>query len=364
MASASRKTSVGVVFGGRSTEHEVSRNSGRAIMAELDSGKYDVHPILITRSGTWLALPAPDAPEDAGEEVLFSGTPGEAPLRYAGSGEPLAIDVYFPIIHGTFGEDGTLQGLFELAEAPFVGSGCASSAVTMDKAVAKAVLRGAGLPVLPSLTLFPETWEADRSAVSEEAAAKIGYPLFVKPSSSGSSVGVHLVESPGGLGEAIADAFRFDGKVLLEEHAQGRELECSVLEGPALGEFLASPLMEITTRSGWYDYEAKYEEGRAELTIPAPVEESLADHARLYARGAFSALGCSGLARVDFFYRERTGELYINEVNTLPGFTQLSGYPRMIQAAGVSYPEMLDRLICCATARHEKLRSREYDRNA
>ena len=226
------------------------------------------------------------------------------------------------------------------------------------------VLRAAGLPVLPALTLFPETWEADRHAVSEEAAAKIGYPLFVKPSSSGSSVGVHLVERPDELDDAVADAFRFDSKVLIEEHAQGRELECSVLEGPLPGEFLASPLMEITTRTGWYDYEAKYEEGRAELIIPAPVEESLADHARLYARGAFSALGCSGLARVDFFYRERTGETYINEVNTLPGFTQLSGYPRMIQAAGVSYPEMLDRLIACAMARHEKLRSREYDRGA
>ena len=364
MASPSRKTSVGVVFGGRSTEHEVSRNSGRAIMAELDPEKYDVHPLLITKSGAWIALPAPDAPPDDGEEVLFSGTPNGRPLRYAGRDEPLDIDVFFPIIHGTFGEDGTLQGLFELAEAPFVGSGCASSAVTMDKAVAKAVLRAAGLPVLPALTLFPDTWEADRHAVSEEAAAKIGYPLFVKPSSSGSSVGVHLVERPGDLHDAVADAFRFDSKVLIEEHAQGRELECSVLEGPLPGEFLASPLMEITTRTGWYDYEAKYEEGRAELIIPAPVEESLADHARLYARSAFSALGCSGLARVDFFYRERTGETYINEVNTLPGFTQLSGYPRMIQAAGVSYPEMLDRLIACAMARHEKLGAREYDRGA
>ncbi len=364
MASPSQKTSVGVVFGGRSTEHEVSRNSGRAIMAELDTEKYDVHPLLITKSGAWIALPAPDAPPDDGEEVLFSGTPNGRPLRYAGRDEPLDIDVFFPIIHGTFGEDGTLQGLFELAEVPFVGSGCASSAVTMDKTVAKAVLRAAGLPVLPSLTLFPETWGADRDAVSEEAAAKIGYPLFVKPSSSGSSVGVHLVESPDDLHDAVADAFRFDSKVLIEEHAQGRELECSVLEGPSLGEFLASPLMEITTHTGWYDYEAKYEEGRAELIIPAPVEESLADHARHYARGAFSALGCSGLARVDFFYRERTGETYINEVNTLPGFTQLSGYPRMIQAAGVSYPEMLDRLIGCAMARHEKLRLREYDRSA
>lgn len=364
MASQPRKTSVGVVFGGRSTEHEVSRNSGRAIMAELDSEKYEVHPILITKSGGWIVLPDPDAPPEDGLEVLFSGTPNERPLRYAANGEPLAIDVYFPIIHGTFGEDGTLQGLFELAEVPFVGSGCASSAVTMDKAVAKAVLRAAGLPVLPALTLFPETWDTDKQAVSEEAASKIGYPLFVKPSSSGSSVGVHLVERPDDLHDAVADAFRFDAKVLIEEHAQGRELECSVLEGPSPGEFLASPLMEIRTHTGWYDYEAKYEEGRAELIIPAPVEESLAEHARLYARGAFSALGCSGLARVDFFYREKTGETYINEVNTLPGFTQLSGYPRMIQAAGVSYPEMLDRLISCAMARHEKLRSREYDRNS
>ena len=364
MASAPRKTSVGVVFGGRSTEHEVSRNSGRAIMAELDPRKYDVHPILITKSGAWIVLPGPDAPPEDGEEVLFSGTPSGKPLKYAGKNEPLAVDVFFPIIHGTFGEDGTLQGLFELAEVPFVGSGCASSAVTMDKAVAKAVLRAAGLPVLPALTLFPETWETAREALSKETASKIGYPLFVKPSSSGSSVGVHLVERPDELDDAVADAFRFDSKVLIEEHAQGRELECSVLEGPSPGDILASPLMEIRTRSGWYDYEAKYEEGRAELIIPALVEESLADHARSYARNAFRALGCSGLARVDFFYREKTGETYINEVNTLPGFTQLSGYPRMIRAAGVTYPQMLERLIGCAMARHEKLKAREYDRGA
>ena len=363
MASAPPKTSVGVVFGGRSTEHEVSRNSGKAIMAELDIGKYDVHPLLITKSGAWIALPDPDASADDGQEVLFSGTPNGKPLKYAGKNEPLAVDVFFPIIHGTFGEDGTLQGLFELAEVPFVGSGCASSAIAMDKTVAKAVLRAAGLPVLPALTLYPETWGADRDAISEEAASKIGYPLFVKPSSSGSSVGVHLVEKSGELADAVEDAFRFDHKVLIEEHAQGREIECSVLEGPAPGDLLASPLMEIRTRSGWYDYEAKYEEGRAELIIPAPVEESLADHARSYARGAFRALGCAGLARVDFFYREKTGETYINELNTLPGFTQLSGYPRMIQAAGVPYPEMLDRLIGCALERSKRLGSRKYDRN-
>ena len=204
MASSPR-TKVCVIFGGRSTEHEVSRNSGRAIMAELDAEVYEVVPTLITKSGKWLCLPAPDAPEEAGVEVLFSGTPNGAPLRRAATGEKVAVDVFFPMIHGSFGEDGTLQGLFEMAEAPFVGSGCASSAVAMDKVVAKAVLRAAGLPVLPALTLYPEAWSSRRDAVLEEAAAKIGYPLFVKPSSSGSSVGVHLVEGQEALSDAVAD---------------------------------------------------------------------------------------------------------------------------------------------------------------
>ena len=358
----SPKTSVGVLFGGRSTEHEVSLASGRAIMSELDAGKYDVLPILITRAGAWRVLPHPEADADEGREVLFSGTPDGGGLRCATSGEKIGVDVFFPMIHGAFGEDGTLQGLLELAEAPFVGSGCASSAIAMDKAVAKAVLRAAGLPVLPSLTLRSEAWEKERGAILEKAAAEIGYPLFVKPSSSGSSVGVHLVESAEALPAAVEDAFRFDAKVLIEEHSRGREVECAALEGARPDDLLASPLMEIRPKEGWYDYEAKYEEGRAELVIPAPVEESVAEGIRSYARAAFRALGCSGLARVDFFYREKTGETYVSEVNTLPGFTRLSGYPQMIRAAGVPYPEMLDRLIDCALARREKLAAREYDR--
>lgn len=363
MPPSSPKIKVGVLFGGRSTEHEVSLASGRAIMAELDARKYDVVPILITKSGAWFILPHPEASAGDGREVLFSGTPTGAPLRCASNGEKSGIDVFFPMIHGTFGEDGTLQGLLELSDAPFVGSGCASSAIAMDKAVAKAVLRAAGLPVLPSLTLHPETWARERDAILAKAAQEIGYPLFVKPSSSGSSVGVHRVENPHALPDAVEDAFRFDGKALIEEHSRGRELECAVLEGPRLGDFLASPLMEIRTKDGWYDYEAKYQEGRAELIIPAPVEESVAEGIRSYARSAFRALGCSGLARVDFFYREKTGETYVSEVNTLPGFTQLSGYPRMIQAAGVTYPQMLDRLILCAMERRGKLAAREYDRH-
>lgn len=361
--SASPPIRVGVLFGGRSAEHEVSLSSGKSIMAGLDPRKYEACPILVTKAGKWLALPAPDAPAADGAEVLFSATPNGKPLRYASSGANLPVDVFFPIIHGTFGEDGTLQGMFELAEVPFVGSGCASSAIAMDKAAAKAVLRAAGLPVLPALTLRREAWEEARGAVEKEAAAKIGYPLFVKPASSGSSVGIHRVEHPRGMRDALHDAFRFDRKVLIEEHAQGRELECAVIEEPSPGDIIASPLMEIRTLSGWYDYEAKYEEGRAELIIPAPVEESVAENVRSCARSAFRALDCAGLARVDFFYREKTGETYINEANTLPGFTRLSGYPRMMGAAGVPYPQMLDWFIRCALERHERLRAREYDRN-
>ncbi len=362
MRPCSGKMKVGVIFGGRSTEHEVSLNSGKAIMAELDPQKYDIHPIFITKSGAWFSLPSQNAPAEAGEEVLFSGTPNGKALRYASNNESLNIAVFFPIIHGAFGEDGTLQGLFELAEVPFVGSGCASSAISMDKAVAKAVLHAAGLPVLPAITLYAETWEKNQNSIQEETASKIGYPLFVKPSSSGSSVGVHQVESPQELYDAVRDALRFDHKVLIEEHARGQELECAVLEGPSTSGLITSPLMEIKTKSGWYDYEAKYEEGHAELRIPAPLEKSVANNARSYARSAFRVLGCSGLARVDFFYREKTGEIYINEVNTLPGFTRLSGYPRMIQATGVPYAEMLDRLIHCAIERHKRLGAREHSR--
>ena len=362
MAGEPRKR-ICVIFGGRSAEHEVSLDSGRSVMKALDKGRYEVVPLLVTREGRWLLLPSPEASEEESREVLLSPAPGRPALLPAeGGGEAARVDAFIPMIHGTFGEDGTLQGLLELADIPFVGSGCTASAVSMDKGITKAVLRAAGLPLLPTLTITKSRWEADRGGVLSEVQSRFTFPVFVKPASLGSSVGVHRVENDNRVEKAIADAMGYDVKVLVEEDAQGHEVECSILEGPEVGELLASPLAEIKPKTGWYDYRAKYTPGLTDILIPAPLDESVAERIRAHARTAFLALGCSGLARVDCFFRERTGETYINEVNTLPGFTPLSGYPKMIQAAGVSYPAMLDRLIACAFSRSEQTRSRSFRR--
>ncbi len=360
--SQGRKIRVGVLFGGRSSEHEVSLASGRAIMSHLNPERFDAVPILVTPEGKWLLLPKPGSDPSEGREVFFPPTPGDALLLPVDGGEPAGVDVFFPIIHGSHGEDGTLQGLLELAGAPFVGSGCLSSAASMDKVAAKAILRAAGLPLLPSITITGGRWKTGREALLEEAEADIGYPLFVKPSSTGSSVGIHRVETASGLEEAVEDAFSYDLKVLIEEEARGREFECAVLEDPEGEEPLAAPLAEILPREGWYDYEAKYTPGKTEVVIPAELDDGVIGRMQAQARTAFAALGCSGLARVDFFYRESRGEIYINELNTLPGFTELSGYPKMIGEAGIAYPEMLDRLIACAFARHTRSQARLFRR--
>ena len=352
-----------VIFGGRSAEHEVSLDSGRSVMEALDKGRYEVVPLLVSREGRWLLLPSPKAAGEEGREVILSPAPGRPALLLAeGGGEAARVDAFIPMIHGTFGEDGTLQGLLELADIPFVGSGCTASAVSMDKGITKAVLRAAGLPILPTLTVTKGRWEADKRGILSDAESRFTFPVFVKPASLGSSVGVHRVENDNRVEKAIADAMGYDVKVLVEEDAQGHEVECSILEGPAAGEILASPLAEIRPKTGWYDYRAKYTPGLTEILIPAPLDESVAERIRAHARTAFLALGCSGLARVDGFFRERTGETYINEVNTLPGFTPLSGYPKMIQAAGIPYPAMLDRLIACAFSRTERSRARSFHR--
>jgi D-alanine-D-alanine ligase len=329
-------------------------------MARLDRNRYEILPLLVTPDGKWILLPEPEAVPDDGREVFFPPTPGDHALFDPKGGMAAKVDVFFPIIHGTYGEDGTLQGLFELAEVPFVGSGCFSSAASMDKSAAKAILRGAGLPVLPSLTVSRERWKSGEAEILEAAETNIGYPLFVKPTSLGSSVGTHRIEDPRDLTSAIRDALSYDFKVLVEEEAKGRELECAVLEDPEAEQLLASPLAEIQPKNGWYDYEAKYTAGGANVIIPAQLDASVVGQMQSHARSAFVALGCSGLARVDFFYRESMGEVYINELNTLPGFTEFSGYPKMIGEAGIPYPSMLDRLIACAFARHTKTLERNF----
>ncbi|MBT3435294.1 MAG: D-alanine--D-alanine ligase [Nitrospinaceae bacterium] len=355
-----KKLRVGVLFGGRSAEHEVSLASGRAIMSNLDQSRYEIVPILITLEGSWRILPKPEAEPEEGSEVFFPPVPGKNTLLFPEGGEAGIIDVFFPIIHGTFGEDGTLQGLLEMAGAAFVGPGCLSSAVSMDKTAAKALLRAAGLPVLPSLNIIQSRWEVDRAGIIDDASSDIGFPLFVKPASTGSSVGIHRVESAKEFTAAVDNAFSYDFKVLIEEEAKGRELECAVIEDPSGGPPLASPLAEIRPLKGWYDYEAKYTLGKTEVIIPADISGGAKGKMQEIARTAFGALGCSGLARVDFFFRETRGEIYINELNTLPGFTELSGYPKMIAKAGIDYSSMLDRLIECALARQARTNKRLY----
>jgi len=361
MAAQSRKR-ICVIFGGRSAEHDVSLASGRAVMEALDRERYEALPLLVSREGRWILLPGPRAAAAEGREVLLSPAPGRPALLGTDGSEAARVDAFFPMIHGTFGEDGTLQGFLELADIPFVGSGCTASAVSMDKGITKAVLRAAGLPMLPTVTVTKGRWESDKRGILAEVESRFTFPVFVKPASLGSSVGVHRVENPDQLERAVADAMGYDVKVLVEEEAQGHEVECSILEGPSVGDILASPLAEVRPKTGWYDYRAKYTPGLTDILIPAPLDASVADRLRSHARAAFLALGCSGLARVDCFFRERTGEIYINEVNTLPGFTPLSGYPKMIQAAGISYPDMLDRLIACAFSRTEQTRSRSFQR--
>ena len=356
------KIRVGVIFGGRSAEHEVSLASGAGIMGGLDRERYEVLPLLVTREGGWRLLPRPGADPGEGREVSLLPQPGELTLRAGGSPEPIPVDVFFPIIHGTFGEDGTLQGLLELVEIPFVGSGCFSSALAMNKAAAKKVLLAAGLTALPAVAVPRERWEAGRKAVLQEIHTQIGYPLFVKPVSLGSSVGIHRIEGEEALDQAVRDALAYDHTVLIETDAKGREIECAVLEDPAGKPPLASPLAEIRPKEGWYDYEAKYTEGKTDILIPAPLPEDVAGKIRAQAGAAFSALGCSGLARVDFFFREETGEIFVSELNTLPGFTPLSAYPMMIEAAGIPYPGMLDRLIACALSRHKRNEARNFRR--
>jgi len=350
------KVRVGVIFGGRSTEHEVSLASARAIMDNLDHGRYEVLPLFVTQTGRWLLmLDARGVPEQ-GREVHFSLEPGKNSLLIANGGDTVSVDVLIPMIHGTYGEDGTLQGLLELLEIPFVGSGCLSSAVSMNKGATKAILRAGGLPVLPSLTISREEWGFNKSSILKDSEANFDFPLFVKPTSLGSSVGIHRIVEASNLEKAIEDALSYDFKVLIEEEARGREFECAVLEDPGGRRPLASPLAEIKPKEGWYDYKAKYTPGFTDIIIPAELDGVVVNQMQTHARAAFSALDCSGLARVDFFYRETRGEIYINEVNTLPGFTELSGYPKMIESAGISYSSMLDRLIACAFFRHARSR--------
>lgn len=353
-----------VVFGGRSGEHEVSLASARAVMEALEgSGKYEVLPVGITREGRWISG---DDPMGELTRSLASGD-GELSLEsgaQAGQGSTLStrrisrerlpsdlgeVDVVFPVLHGPRGEDGTVQGLLELAGVPYVGSGVLASAVGMDKITMKKVFDFHDLPQVQWLGITGLDWETDREGLSRRIEAEIGYPCFVKPSNMGSSVGISKVEAPEELPEAIDAAAKFDRRIMVEAGVDAREIEVSVLgnEEPAV-----SLPGEIVVSEGFYDYENKYTEGASEIVAPAELPESVVEEVRRVARTAYRAVDAAGMARVDFFLERGTRRLLLNEINTIPGFTSTSVYARLWGASGLPYEELLERLISLALERH------------
>lgn len=355
-----KKINVGILFGGRSTEHEVSLQSAKSVLDAMDKEKYNVTLIGIDKTGHWHLNdssqfllnsndPAHIALTRSEKDVVI--VPGEASQKLVCISDASIrneIDVVFPVLHGAYGEDGTVQGLLKLANLPFVGAGVLGSAVGMDKDVAKRLLRDAGIPIANFLVCHK--WNRD-SLTFAEASRYLGLPLFVKPANAGSSVGVSKVRTEEQFKQAIEAAFAFDSKVLIEEFIEGREVECSVLgnEQP-----IASRVGEIIAQSEFYSYEAKYiDESGALLEIPAKMPQATEDSIRETAVKAFRVLCCEGMARVDFFLT-KDNRAVVNEINTIPGFTKISMYPKLWEISGIPYRELIDRLIQLALERHER----------
>lgn len=368
-----RRVRVGVVFGGRSGEHDVSLRSAQTVMAALGAAGHEVVPIGVTRQGAWLTSGDPMGELQA-QSPLFALQSGDrsrgavldevetlslrardtaAIAVIPGNGWAGSIDVVFPVLHGPMGEDGTVQGLFELAGLPYVGAGVMASAVAMDKSIAKQVLAQAGLPQTPWLTVLRKEWARFPETVTADVERELGYPCFVKPANLGSSVGVTKVRDAGELPAAMAEAGRHDRKILIEQGVDARELEVSVLGND---EPIASVVGEVVPGHEFYDYEDKYVDDASQLLIPAPIPAEVSEEVRGLAMRAFRVLDCAGMARVDFFLERQTHRVLLNEVNTIPGFTAISMYPKLWEATGVELLELVQRLIDLAIERHEEQR--------
>lgn len=334
-----KKLRIGLIFGGESAEHDVSVMSARNVRAALDEAKYEPALIRIDHSGVWHIVSDFD---DAGQEL--AALPGRSALLVRGTGEELPLDAAFPILHGPMGEDGTIQGLLELAKIPYVGAGVLGSAVGMDKDIMKRLLRDAGLAVADCVTITSSDVDVD------EIVEQLGLPVFVKPANMGSSVGISKVEAAEALKPAILTALRYDTKVLVETGITGDEIECAVL-GNANPE--ASTVGRVVPRSAnFYNYEAKYTSGGALVEIPAELPKDVIEQARQTALFVYQVLGCEGMTRVDMFV-QKDGSIVVNEVNTIPGFTNTSAYPKLWEASGLSYTNLITRLLELAVERHE-----------
>lgn len=391
------KLRVGILFGGRSGEHEVSLLSAASVLNAIDKEKYDVVPIGITKDGRWLTaehaehllqgklmleprnLRAGDPETTPSAAVLARGesvvVPPEPVHRQSGlvpfqtdaammrraSDRAINVDVIFPVLHGTFGEDGTIQGLLELADIPYVGAGVLGSAAGMDKDIMKSLFIAAGIPIVKHVTLLRSMWEKEPKKVAK-LVGKLKYPVFVKPANLGSSVGISKAHNRKELGPAIEEAARFDRKIVIEQGVGGakekaREIECSVLgnDEPA-----ASVPGEIVPGKEFYDYTAKYVDEGSQLIIPAKLSKSETKKVQDLAIAAFKAVDCSGLARVDFLMDPKTRKIYLNEINTMPGFTAISMYPKLWAASGLAYADLIDRLIQLGIERHEDKKKNQY----
>jgi D-alanine-D-alanine ligase len=404
---AKEKIRVGILFGGRSGEHEVSLLSAASVLKAIDKNKYEVVPVGITKDGRWLTaehaerllkgqgqqeaddgsrstqsqLRAGDPDATPGAALLANGSSVVVPPEPARRGSGLApfqtdvtlrraadrainVDVIFPVLHGTFGEDGTIQGLFELADIAYVGAGVLGSSAGMDKDVMKSLFRAAGLPIVKHVTVLRSQYESEAKKVVKQVESKLKYPVFVKPANLGSSVGISKAHDRKELGPAIIEAAKFDRKIVIEEGVGGnknkaREIECAVLgnDDPK-----ASIAGEIVPCKEFYDYDAKYLAEGSELVIPAKLTKTEMKNVQKLAIAAFQSVDCSGLARVDFLLDPKSRKMFVNEINTMPGFTAISMYPKLWGATGLPYPELIDQLIQLGIQRHDDKKRNQYSR--
>jgi D-alanine-D-alanine ligase len=396
-----KKIRVGILFGGRSGEHEISLLSAASVFNAIDKNKYEVVPIGITKEGRWVtaadaerllqgkvedhkhlragdpeatpgaavlakgeAVVVPPEPQKHGSLTPFETDASSHALTRRAADRAIDVDVIFPVLHGTFGEDGTIQGLLELADLPYVGAGVLGSAAGMDKDIMKSLFRAAGLPIVKHVTLLRSEWETKAKKVEKFVESKLKYPVFVKPANLGSSVGISKAHDRKELGPAIEEATKFDRKIVIEQGVGGRkqkarEIECSVLGNDNAEASLPG---EIVPSTEFYDYSAKYLDEGSKLIIPAKLSKGETKQVQRLAIAAFKAVDCSGLARVDFLMEPKYRKIYLNEINTMPGFTAISMYPKLWAASGVSYSDLIGRLIQLGLDRHEEKKKNQYSR--
>lgn len=343
------KLNVGVIFGGKSTEHEVSRVSALSVIKNIDKQKYNIHLIGITKGGKWLSFEG-DIEKIASDEWEKEGVPAfivpdteiKGLIRLKNETyETVKLDVVFPILHGLYGEDGTIQGLLELADIPYVGCGVLASAISMNKVYTKIVCKDKGIPQCRFMWVDKNEIHNNIEKVIKDIEKQFGYPCFIKPSNSGSSIGINKAHNKEELIDSLNTASRHDKKVIIEEFVTAREFECSVLGG---NNPIASVVGEIVSSSEFYDYQAKYH-GDSKLFIPADIDKETSDLIKNLAIDVFKAVDGKGMARVDFFLEKATNKVYVNEINTIPGFTSISMYPKLLEYSGIKYKDLIDRLI-------------------